>query len=188
MKYVVIVLGILWAVFFILTIISIIKKCRTSYRVFSFATTAIVTVVTIVVTYHQILLEEAHLVDIPESQQRPELSLSNHIETVDKFVVGWGDSSGGRTSYTLDELNANPDLLSGVVFNSISSSIPHEFNFVGAREVNGKPSAETNRWYQDAIVAKEDKTYVVRLYANNNGTETAEDVAIRFVISNPTKV
>ena len=52
-------------------------------------------------------------------------------------AYAWGDSDGGRPSYTLEEINS--DILGDkVVLNSISDSvIGNEKNFVGVREYNG---------------------------------------------------
>lgn len=62
-------------------------------------------------------------------------------------VAGWGDSAGGRSSYTLSEVNAGA-LKNEIVFNSISDSqcdggnnitvMCNERNFVGARLDNGQ--------------------------------------------------
>ena len=50
-------------------------------------------------------------------------------------VMAWGDSAGGRTVYTLDEINAGK-LGDTITFNSITNGkIGDERNFVGA---NGK--------------------------------------------------
>lgn len=109
------------------------------------------------------------------------------FEQVESYLVGCGDSYGGRTSYTLDEINAGA-IDGKVVFNSISDSPPvggHEFDFVGARENTGVNQGRENKWSGSTIQAQEGKTYLVRLYAHNNSRrseDTAEDVSVRFLI------
>lgn len=81
----------------------------------------------------------------------------------------WGDNSGGRRSYTIDQINHGA-LGNKIVFNSISDSvIGDEKNFVGAREYNGpnlynKPTS----WNGNDITVKDGQEYIIRLYAHNN--------------------
>lgn len=114
--------------------------------------------------------------------------LSDSFETVDRFPVGWADSNGGRDAYTIDEINWDA-LGDRIVFNSISdSTIGHEFNFVGAKKNDGK----TYYYNGNEIEVEDDMTYIVRLFVHNNSPKgyerIAEDVKVRFSISNTVKV
>lgn len=118
----------------------------------------------------------------PESKLQKDEPVPD-LETVDSFPVGWSDSNGGRTAYTLSEVDAGA-LDDAVVFNSISDGeIGHEFNFVGARVNNGEP---VKYWNANEIEVEAGQTYVVRLFAHNN-SRIAENVAtgvqITFSIS-----
>lgn len=111
-----------------------------------------------------------------------------YFETVESFPVGWADSNGGRNSYTIDEIN-HDSLKDNVVLNSISDSkIGHEFNFVGAKKNDGI----TSKFNANEIIAEENMTYIVRLYVHNNSPKgydrIAEDVNIRFSVSDTVKV
>lgn len=109
------------------------------------------------------------------------------FETVDRYVVGWGDNTGGRRAYTIDEIN-NGDLGTKIVLNSISDgAIGHEFNFVGARR-----SGDKGYWSGNVIEAEEGEEYRVRIYVHNNNPGSynaiAKDVSIRFSFPSPVKV
>ncbi len=119
-------------------------------------------------------------------------ALTTGYESVENFPVGWNDDVGGRTAYTLDEVNQGA-IDGKIIFNSISDSvIGHEFNFVGARKNTGENKGSDNRWNGDEIVAEEGCTYLVRLYVHNNGRfsgeDIAEDVSIRFKITDTLNV
>lgn len=97
-------------------------------------------------------------------------------------VMAWGDSAGGRPSYTIEQIN-NGILGDKIVFNSISDGkIGHEFNFVGAKLKTDTGST----WSANEIAVEDGKTYTVRLYVHNNsplGEEAiAENVRANFVI------
>lgn len=116
----------------------------------------------------------------------PAPSLDFEYDVLDRFLVGWGDNSGGRESYSYEEYQSG--VLDGqIVFNSIRDSvIGHEFNFVGARVNDGKNEGAKNIWNGNVIEAEADKTYLVRLYVHNNGAaeDIAQDVSVRFMIGN----
>lgn len=101
-------------------------------------------------------------------------------------AYAWGDSDGGRPSYTLEEINS--DILGNkVVLNSISDSvIGNEKNFVGAREYNGPNTSGTiNVWNANEITVKDGQDYIIRAYVHNNNLHSenvAEDVAVTFSI------
>lgn len=100
-------------------------------------------------------------------------------------VSAWGDSDGGRKSYTIADINSGV-LGDKIVLNSISdSTIGDEKNFVGARLDNGDKGAE-NVWNGNEITAEDGKDYIVRLYVHNNnpnGTDAvATGVTTTFVI------
>ena len=126
-----------------------------------------------------------------ETVEEPPLASIEQFETVESWPVGWSDSNGGRTAYTLDEIN-NGALDDAIVFNSISDGpIGHEFNFVGARENSGINEGRENVWNANSIQVEPGKTYYVRIFAHNNSaiaTNIAHDVSERFVISDPKHV
>lgn len=81
----------------------------------------------------------------------------------------WGDNTGGRRSYTIDQINHGV-LGNNIVFNSISDSvIGDEKNFVGAREYHG-PNLynQPTTWNANDITVKDGQEYIIRLYVHNN--------------------
>ena len=100
-------------------------------------------------------------------------------------VSAWGDSDGGRPSYTKEQIDAGA-IDDKIVFNSISNGvIGDEKNFVGARLDNGDNGAK-NVWNGNEITAEDGKDYIVRLYVHNNnpkGTDAvAKGVTTTFVV------
>ena len=102
------------------------------------------------------------------------------------LVNAWGDSSNGRPSYTIAEVNSGKidDI---ITFNSISDGkIGNEKNFVGAKDA----STNADTWNANTIDVKDGGTYTIRLYVHNNnpfGTEKiAKDVKATFSV--PTTV
>lgn len=101
-------------------------------------------------------------------------------------VNAWGDSSHGRPSYTIAQID-NGILGDTITFNSISDGkIGDEKNFVGA-----KLSTDTGTiWNADTVNVELGKTYTVRIYVHNNspkGTAAiAENVTANFSL--PTTV
>lgn len=96
---------------------------------------------------------------------------------------GWGDSDGGRPSYTITEIN-NGVLGDTITFNSLSDGkIGDEKNFVAAKVADGK----VEEWNADSIEVKDGETYTIRMWVHNNnpkGNEAiAEDVRAMFSIS-----
>ncbi len=95
------------------------------------------------------------------------LAMSSIIATP-SLVSAWGDNSGGRKSYTIDEIESGV-LGNRIVFNSISNStIGDEKNFVGARENTGINAGKDNVWNGNDITVENGKEYLVRLYVHNN--------------------
>lgn len=99
---------------------------------------------------------------------------------------GWGDSDGGRPSYTVNEVNRG-DLGDQIIFNAISDSvIGNEKNFIGVREDTGVNAGENNVWEGNEIEVEDGKTYIVRLYVHNNNPNgydgVAEDTRVSFSI------
>lgn len=79
-------------------------------------------------------------------------------------VLAWGDSNNGRTTYTLEQINAGK-LGNTITMNSITNGkIGDERNFVGARV----SSDTTSKWNEDTISVKDGETYTIRLYVHNN--------------------
>lgn len=106
-------------------------------------------------------------------------------------VTAWGDNSGGRQTYSIQQINDGA-IDDKIVFNSIVDSnanltqkqkeagvvvpLSDERNFVGARLDNGN-HGKNNVWDGNEIVAEEGKTYLVRLYVHNNNRKGFEKVA-----------
>lgn len=102
------------------------------------------------------------------------------------FVQAWGDSSNGRKSYTLEQIN-NGDLGEAITFNSISNGkIGDEKNFVGAK-VAGQ-AVET--WNANTIDVKDGETYTIRLFVHNNSPRGMQAIAkgVKATFSLPTTV
>ena len=90
---------------------------------------------------------------------------------VPALVSAWGDSDGGRPSYTVDQINHGA-INDKIVLNSISDGeIGNEKDFVAAR-LDG-----SSDWYGTEINVEDGKTYVVRLYVHNNNPRATEMVA-----------
>lgn len=102
-------------------------------------------------------------------------------------VNAWGDSAGGRKTYTISQINEGV-LGDTITFNSISDNpkIGDERNFVGAKLSSDKGIT----WNANEINVKDGETYTIRLYVHNNsplGTEkVAENVSVNFSL--PTTV
>lgn len=93
------------------------------------------------------------------------------------LVSAWGDNTGGRRSYTIDQINHGA-LGSKITFNSISDSvIGDEKNFVGAREYTGVNSGKYNEWNGNDITVQNGKEYLIRLYVHNNNPWGTDAVA-----------
>ena len=102
-----------------------------------------------------------------------------------KMAYAWGDSDGGRPSYTTDEVN-NGALGETITFNSISDNPVlggDEKNFVGARRVD----SDSNVWNANTIAAEDGERYYIRMYVHNNNpggdNALAKDTAVRFDIA-----
>ena len=101
------------------------------------------------------------------------------------LATAWGDSEGGRPSYTIDQINQGV-LGDKITFNTISNSvIGDEKNFVGARVDDGDHGTG-NKWHANEIAAEDGKTYIIRLYVHNNNPKgdraVAENVRTSFDI------
>ena len=102
-----------------------------------------------------------------------------------KMAYAWGDSDGGRPSYTTDEVN-NGALGETITFNSISDNPAlggDEKNFVGARQVDSGSEV----WNANTIAAEDGERYYIRMYVHNNNpggdNALAKDTAVRFDIA-----
>lgn len=103
------------------------------------------------------------------------LSFGIIIKPID--VSAWGDSNGGRPSYTIEQINQGV-LGDKIVFNSISDGvIGDEKNFVGARENTGINAGKDNVWNGSDINVENGKEYLVRLYVHNNNPKGMDAVA-----------
>ena len=88
-------------------------------------------------------------------------------------VMAWGDSAGGRTVYSIDQINSGI-LGDTITFNSIKNGkIGHEFNFVGAKQ-----STDTsNVWKANEINVKDGDVVTIRLYVHNNSPKGKNAIA-----------
>lgn len=92
-------------------------------------------------------------------------------------AFAWGDSGGGRPSYTEDQINEGV-LGDKIVFNSISDgAIGDEKNFVAAREDTGINAGAANVWNANDITVEDGKVYIIRLYAHNNSPKGEDAVS-----------
>ncbi|MBQ3261466.1 DUF11 domain-containing protein [Candidatus Saccharibacteria bacterium] len=95
-------------------------------------------------------------------------------------VLAYGDSDGGRTMYTIDQINQGA-IDDKIVLNSISDNptVGSELYFVQARQ-----DGTNDLWNANELTVEDGKTYVVRMYVHNNnprGTEmVAKDVFANF--------
>ena len=102
------------------------------------------------------------------------------------IVNAWGDSSNGRKSYTIAQIE-NGDLGDTITFNSISNSkIGDEKNFVGAKVAG----ANVDTWNANTINVKDGETYTIRLYVHNNSPKGKQAIAkgVKATFSIPTTV
>ena len=102
-----------------------------------------------------------------------------------QLVYAWGDSDGGRPSYTTDEVN-NGALGETITFNSISDNPVlggDEKNFVSARQVD----SDSEVWNANTIAAEDGEKYYIRMYVHNDnpgGNDgVARDTTVRFDIA-----
>ena len=102
-----------------------------------------------------------------------------------KMAYAWGDSDGGRSSYTTDEVN-NGALGETITFNSISDNPAlggDEKNFVGARRVDSDSAV----WNANTIAAEDGERYYIRMYVHNDNpggkNAVAKDTAVRFDVA-----
>ena len=100
---------------------------------------------------------------------------------------GWGDNRGGRSSYSIEDINTGN--FNVVTLNSISNGrVGNEKNFVAAK-VAGENG---NQWNADTITVEDGQTYTICLYINNdnpngkNALAVAKDV--NATVSLPTTV
>ena len=102
-----------------------------------------------------------------------------------QVAYAWGDSDGGRPSYTTDEVN-NGALGETITFNSISDNPVlggDEKNFVGARRVD----SDSNVWNANTIAAEDGERYYIRMYVHNDNPggvdAVAKDTTVRFDVA-----
>ncbi len=130
------------------------------------------------------------------------------VIAVPAIVSAWGDSDGGRQTYSLQQINEGV-LGDKITFNSISikdsdyawykettgndlpaGTITEEVNYVGARVKDGTNNGAANIWNGNDITVEDGKTYIIRLYAHNNnpgGTNAvAENTTVSFNIPTET--
>lgn len=107
-----------------------------------------------------------------------------------QYAYGWGDSNGGRPSYTIDQINSGI-LGNKVVFNSIKDSvIGDEKNFVAAIEYEPGKNYAGVPGNANRIRVENRKEYLIRLYAHNNSPNgeiaTSENTRVSFSIPTAT--
>lgn len=116
-------------------------------------------------------------------------------------TYGWGDNTGGRRVYTIDEIN-NGLLGDTIVFNSIkdddstlseeemaegiTTPLTDERSFIGIRDVATGNKGKDNVWNIGKVTIEEGKTYIVRMYIHNNNPKgmnaVAKDVTAQFML------
>lgn len=116
-------------------------------------------------------------------------------------TYGWGDNTGGRRVYTIDEIN-NGLLGDTIVFNSIkdddstlseeeraegiTTPLTDERSFIGIRDVETGNKGKGNVWNIGKVTIEEGKTYIVRMYIHNNNPKgmnaVAKDVTAQFIL------
>lgn len=107
------------------------------------------------------------------------------VSIVPANVMAWGDSSNGRTTYTIEEIN-DGKLGKTITFNSITNGkIGDERNFVGATT-----NASAKVWNADTLKVKDGDKVTVRLYVHNNSPLGENNIAqgVSAQISLPTTV
>ena len=128
------------------------------------------------------------------------------VSTIPSIVSAWGDSDGGRQSYSLQYINEHAEEFGSTpFFNSITiadsdyawhknhfgenipaGTVTHEKNYVGARENTGVNAGVNNIWAGNDITVEEGKSYIVRLYVHNNNPNgekaVSENTRVRFSI------
>lgn len=118
------------------------------------------------------------------------------------IVLAWGDSDGGRQTYSLQEVSEGA-LGDKITFNSIviadsdyewhrktngkeigKGTIKNELVFVGAREDTGINAGADNKWNGKEIAVEDGKIYLTRIYVHNNSLygmdSVAEDTRVWF--------
>ena len=90
------------------------------------------------------------------------------------IVNAWGDNSGGRQMYTLEQINKDRVLDNNggpgkIVMNSISDNpvAGNEKYFVGVKSAS-EMAQDGSKWHNDEINVKDGETYTIRLYVHNN--------------------
>ncbi len=92
--------------------------------------------------------------------------------------LAWGDSSSGRTHYTIEEINTGA-LEDTVTFNSIvdpEGIQPNEPNFVSAQNADVIANDVKSSWYgNDVMDVKDGGEYLIRLYVHNNNVPKQDE-------------
>lgn len=93
-------------------------------------------------------------------------------------TLAWGDSSGGRTHYTIEEINSGA-LGDTVTLNSIvdpEGAQPYEPNFVSAQNADIIANNTKSNWYGNDVMDVEDgREYLIRLYVHNNSVPQQDE-------------
>ena len=123
------------------------------------------------------------------------------VAAIPAIVSAWGDSDGGRQTYSLQQVNEGA-LGDKITFNSISikdtdydwykqttgndlpaGTITEEVNYVGARVDDGQNNGAANVWNGNEIEVHNGETYLVRLYVHNNNPGGYDAVAENTKVS-----
>ena len=123
------------------------------------------------------------------------------VAAIPAIVSAWGDSDGGRQTYSLQQVNEGA-LGNKITFNSISikdtdydwykettgndlpaGTITEEVNYVGARVDDGKNNGAANVWNGNEIEVHNGETYLIRLYVHNNNPGGYDAVAENTKVS-----
>lgn len=123
------------------------------------------------------------------------------LAAIPAIVSAWGDSDGGRPTYSLQQINEGV-LGDKITFNSISikdtdydwykqatgndlpaGTITEEVNYVGARVDDGNNNGAANVWNGNEIEVHNGETYIIRLYVHNNNPNGYDAVAENTKVS-----
>ena len=92
--------------------------------------------------------------------------------------LAWGDSSGGRMHYTIEEINSGA-LGDTITFNSIvdpEGAQPYEPNFVSAQSADAIANDTKSNWYgNDVMDVENGREYLIRLYVHNNSVPQQDE-------------
>ncbi len=109
-----------------------------------------------------------------------ETSFVEEEPDVDGIVTGWGDNVGGRTMYTMHQVNDEQILGNHITFNSITDNISRggdERNFVIAKKDKGFNPQNGDLWSSNVINVTEEEIYTIAMYVHNDNPNGMNAIA-----------